>query len=430
MTKSEFNHAMQRGLGRCIPALKENPDRYRGLVLWACKHNLSFDTQCEGTRAWYVYQMICCFANRTRFADIVIEALSLQKSDGSWDILYFSELLAYFIRDGYEPAEQALWGKYKEFYEILLQKEEVPDGVFSARDDFEELCNLLSYNFENYCRIAENIGTLYMENPIYDGFDFESLWQNHEKEDNIRLAAVAEQSLYITAYIDEQKQREREARDRGKAQRAPLNTITGKILSRSLAHEPEETINFYAEAYINESDPVKRTEKLFAFSICPFPFEPAPVLEDAESSNPELKEAALTALEQICHPAVRAYAIKLTEREPKCALPILARNYCPEDAKLLSDLLENFTIDSEEFSGWHSAHMAILDILDRLDGAESPPISLLPQIYESTLCSCCRKRTFFLMVKYHMLSEDVLAECVYDCNEDIRKYANMIINGR
>lgn len=56
MTKAQVKHAFQRGLGRGILAVRENPDRYKEIVLWACGRNLSFDTQCEGTRAWYVYQ--------------------------------------------------------------------------------------------------------------------------------------------------------------------------------------------------------------------------------------------------------------------------------------------------------------------------------------------------------------------------------------
>ena len=42
MTKDQVKKAFQRGLGRGILAVQENPERYRELVLWACGRDLSF----------------------------------------------------------------------------------------------------------------------------------------------------------------------------------------------------------------------------------------------------------------------------------------------------------------------------------------------------------------------------------------------------
>lgn len=61
LTKQEVKHAIQRGLGRGYLAVRDDPERYRELVLWACGRNLAFDTQCEGIRAWYDYQLILCY---------------------------------------------------------------------------------------------------------------------------------------------------------------------------------------------------------------------------------------------------------------------------------------------------------------------------------------------------------------------------------
>ena len=35
MTKKEFKEAMLRGLGRCVIAVKKEPEKYRDLVRWA-----------------------------------------------------------------------------------------------------------------------------------------------------------------------------------------------------------------------------------------------------------------------------------------------------------------------------------------------------------------------------------------------------------
>ncbi len=60
MTKKRFREAMMRGLGRCVLELDhtEDVEKYREIVMWGCTHNLSYDTQCEGTRAWYLRELI------------------------------------------------------------------------------------------------------------------------------------------------------------------------------------------------------------------------------------------------------------------------------------------------------------------------------------------------------------------------------------
>ena len=60
---------MQQGLGRCIITLEQSKDheRYRDTVLWGCLHNLSYDTQCEGTRAVYVYELTSFFCDDDYF---------------------------------------------------------------------------------------------------------------------------------------------------------------------------------------------------------------------------------------------------------------------------------------------------------------------------------------------------------------------------
>ncbi len=78
MTKREFKEAMMRGLGRCILELDETEDaeKYREIVLWGCTHNLSYDTQCEGTRAWYLRELIRRFSEEKPFVDAVARKLS------------------------------------------------------------------------------------------------------------------------------------------------------------------------------------------------------------------------------------------------------------------------------------------------------------------------------------------------------------------
>lgn len=93
MTQKQFKEALLRGQGRCLQAAKSNPTKYYSIVLWACSHAVAFDAQCEGTRAWFVYQLISFYEEREPFLKAAISSLQKAKSNGGWKVLYLAELL-------------------------------------------------------------------------------------------------------------------------------------------------------------------------------------------------------------------------------------------------------------------------------------------------------------------------------------------------
>ncbi|MCM1541248.1 MAG: hypothetical protein NC121_08300 [Blautia sp.] len=110
MTKKEFREAMKRGLGRCILELDqaEDAEKYREIVLWGCTHDLSYDTQCEGTRAWYMREMVRRLREERPFVDAVIRKLSQYRPNGGWEFSHYCELLGLFALDGNREALTAL----------------------------------------------------------------------------------------------------------------------------------------------------------------------------------------------------------------------------------------------------------------------------------------------------------------------------------
>lgn len=122
MTRKEFQYAVERGLGRCIIAARRDPARYRDIVVHACRRCPSFDAQCEGTRAWYMYQLISCYDDRDLFAQLISQKLLTHRSTGGWNVQYYAELLCFFVDDGSEVARAALWKKYGMLYRNLLRK--------------------------------------------------------------------------------------------------------------------------------------------------------------------------------------------------------------------------------------------------------------------------------------------------------------------
>lgn len=183
----------------------------------------------------------------------------------------------------------------------------------------------------------------------------------------------------------------------------------------------------YAKAYIKQCDPEARAEALRAFTICPYPEDPIPVIEDASSGNEKLRETAWYALEKIRHSAVREFALSKLQDDTERALPIFIKNYESSDSRLLETLVKSIVVDFECSTFWHWIH---LDILGMIEDGNKAPVSLLEFIYEVTYCSSCRESVLRQMGRRRMLTDEILQECFFDSNDDIRAYARQCIRRR
>ena len=422
MTKQQVWNALQRGLGSGFLAVRENPERYRDLVVRACGRNLSFDTQCEGTRAWYVYQLVCCFSDREAFRDLAVRRLREKKPDGSWDYAHFSELLTLFAADGDALAEAALWEKFEQLLAKLHTFRRSCLAKSRARDSFETICVALSENAESYARIAADIGGLFLLGRQYDAWDF--LWLYHSKPRGVdaalrRSAASSEALQAYFASFDAMEQEQKRFRSEIKVQEPD----GGRRLSVWLYRRAPEQAKARAEAYLAEAEPEARAAALEAFSVCPYPLDPGPILADAESEFPALRAAAWDALSRLRAPEVRSFAQAHLDKSKEAVLYVLIRNYQPEDLEFWNRYLQALRIDCASESGWHGIHLALLELFEKDSGVEQPPKALLPLLYESTLCSCCRKRIVQHMRSRRMISAGMWEALQHDSSDEIRAIA-------
>ena len=138
MTKTEFIYALERGLGRAYIIATENAEICKDDAVKALSECISFDVQCEGTRADFAIGIISHLGATERFRDIIINKLfSTPNSDMSWDTAYYAELLSK-INDSDSSA--ALKRKYKSLYCDLSNTKSLPFGRFPERDNFEQVC--------------------------------------------------------------------------------------------------------------------------------------------------------------------------------------------------------------------------------------------------------------------------------------------------
>ena len=421
MDQKQFREALLRGQGRCVLAVQKAPARYARQVLWACGHPIAFDPQCEGSHAFYTYDMVCCYEDRRPFLDTACAALARARSDG-WDgILYFSELLALFARDGEPAAEAALWRKYEAMYAALAARKRRPSGrPFPLLDDFEALCLAMLDLPDAAGRIAAGLGRLYQQNSLYNGGDLDWLYTCMLEKQGRFLRGLAKRDEDAAAFLAEKERWEKEWRARSAARqtaRAAQPKPPRQDPARSIwlrRNADDEMIRQYADAYRNETDPARRAEALGAFCRCPYPGDPAPLLRDAASAHPALSCAAWDALRRVRHPQARQLALDWLARRPADALPVLAHNFTPQDGPLLEKAVRALPGDDDD------RHALFSCLIDHEEEGARLPAGLLYYLYEIGRCSVCRAELVRLLARRRLLTEALLRECLWDANDGLR----------
>lgn len=418
MTKKEFRNALLRGQGRCILAARRNPEQYREEVMWACGRSIAFDPQCEGSRAWFVDQLVHCYDDIQPFVQTAAQALLQGRPNGDWTIFSLSELLAAFARDGSDAAKGALEEKYRQLYASLSSGKRPEGGLFPERDDFENLCIVMAVDQKSFLNIADDIGALFRLGSRCDRLDFDWLYESRGKRYRNALRKGAESSENLACYLE--KQQANENRLNGAIARDAQGTL-------SPASDYTAGPDSAAEEYLSRTNPLDRAEALRPFFRRPFPGDPSPILRDAESDCELLREHAWRALKQIRHPMVREFALATGKDDPFKAIPLLAKNYQPQDTAILEKLVTSLSVDFEDTTGWHGAGLAVLGM--QRDGLKAPP-SLLRYIYDTTYCSCCREDALRQLGKRRLLEQEMLEECLFDSSDGIRAYAGRTLKRR
>lgn len=421
MTQNEFKQALLRGQGRCALAARKDPERYRKIVLWACSHEVAYDPQCEGSKAWFVSELIRCYPDEQPFVEEAAKALHNPRIAWGWKVLYLAELLQSFALEGNKTARRALRDKYKGLYAALIARKRAPQYRISPLlEDYTNLCQVLALSRKGMIRIAGDIGTLYREKSFVGPWHFDWLFATHAatwRKDLEREAASSEAIALFLRKGDEEARRTEKQKPRPR----PARELKGIALSLWLERTADpETVESYANTYLQEQDPEQRAQALKAFCRCPFPGDPAPVLTDARSEYQPLRDAALEALEHIRHPAAREFALELAENDPETAFALLLRNHRKKDRPLLISLATSVPVDFESETCWHGQLIALLDAEE--SGAKTPP-ELLLHYYEKGYCSYCRLSLLRRMSRRRLLTPEILEECLWDSNADIRTWA-------
>lgn len=424
MTKKDFKAAMLRGLGRCVTMVQQKPEKYQDIVLWACKRDISYDAQSEGVRSWYVYTMANCYPDKEVFISAAAEALKKYRPNSGWNLLHLCELLMYFGMDGYESARLVVEEKYQELYADMRARMRRPNRIFHELADLEQLAMVLTVDEESFLRFAGDFGRLYREKKYMENGDFCWFFESEGKKYKRIMNRAAKENEDVASFV----QRERACiatrwENWQKRKETVPENLKGFPLSRWLAKQADqEMLERYMRAYLETVQPELRADALEAFLCCPYPGMPQPVIEDTKSDCVRLRDAAWRVLENLREPSVRAFALENVEKGIRTPenFAILVTNYLPEDEKILRDLLDEM-IAAKDWDGVHAAGLDIYRVFDE-DIDTTNLKCVLPLLYEYNPCSCCRESALVYMSKHRMLTKEILEECRFDSNDDIRRY--------
>ena len=445
MNKKDFKFCMQQGRGLCHLVLKSEKDiaKYKDIVLWGCLHNLSYDTQCEGVRAEYVYNLTTYFNDEDYFLFPIIEAFKSLLRRRDWLFEHFSAQLSLFAKNGNERAREALERKYDQLFAILLTKRKFQNYDFE-RDNFERLCiTLLPLgDTEDKFKIVCDLGRLFRENPHYDCDYFD--WFCFSIENDLGKETLQEylkcnspQNEDLKSFYQSYFQLE-EVKSNRKLMRKPVEapsveaikeevSSSGKLspysrVSFSRNAEEEERKSLAQEA-IKEVDLDKKAELLSVFQHHNFPLPHDIIIEYANSSHERLHDVSLDVLTNCQSDVMRDYALSLMAEEnlKAHALKMLLCNYTLEDKQFLLGELGKLKVTYGDESDWHDIGFKILNLFD---AERDLPKEFLFYIYNTTLCSCCRRSAVLALDKRQWLTEDIIEECRFDSNKNIKEYIN------
>ena len=434
---------MRQGLGRCVLFLHETDDieKYKDIVLWGCLHNLSYDTQCEGTRAAYLYQLVSCFHDDAYFITPTIDAFWKLPQQSGWTFVNFCELLRLFAENGNDEAKNALYEKYKVLLSSLTVKRRFRTYDYE-RDQFEQICIDLIFlgGSDAFFKIAEDMGTLFKRNPHYDSSDFAQFFSASESNfGKKRFASLLKQGARQSENIFRLYENVRSVLPDSfvtvrKPMQAPqtddliteINT-TGELsfaskvkFSRNAGENEKKRL---ALAVLEEEELSKKAGLLSAFQNEEFPIQHEELIACSKSDHEQLRETAFTVLTNCRSADVRQYALELlaSGENSYYAIQMLIFNYTPEDKTVLLSALYRLGADNKDEPGRHGIYLHLLFAFDR---KLRLPKECLLYIYETSLCSCCREYAVRLLAKHRWLTADIIEECRYDSNCDITGYVN------
>lgn len=440
MTVAEFESYLQKGLGRAILLLREEPNK---TPFWEplSRHILSFN-ETANARCYhhalgiYEVELIRCFDDSERRAEEIVNEL-FRRADDS--MAFYRSFLCQL---GYEDALREHISKhYQTTYQALYdyQKEHASPPYDNARDcwipylgDAIAMIQLYAKDPSILVRIVSDIADFYdiSDSPVVPTVT-SPIWPDSIGDD---IMNEVYRNHRNGAKLEKHFKKKRESFEMSSA---PAEFSQKRYVELSKA-SPEE-IRKVAELAIETKDENERYNALSFFSgaVIPdlpvFPLDPAPLIAMAKERIAFARQGKelggwynelhvmMEVLSRVTDSAVKAFAYELLDDK---ALPPAIRAHGLRMLTTQGEPKERETI------------IAYLDEWDKILPTESfimicslvenahpnVPVERLPYYYENAGMSNGRKRVLQAMQMSHSLTDEIRKECLYDADPYVRSY--------
>lgn len=418
--KQRFKSAIKRGTGEAHIIIKENPTvDFSKEIIKAALFNFAYDQQSEGSRDFYIAELIELSSQKDKILPVIYKALSREITD-DWSIEQLFDIVAIFAKQGDKRAREAI---HKNYYKHAMN-----DTDWAGRDAVIEVEGLegLKYVAETTGKMLEKFSYKWEDSFLVDDFQRE----NPSIDVYGELRKSAENNSYVKRYI------EMIEKDKFTAYK-PIkqtfgyeyvkdkfdNTKLGIIGPRICENLSRKDLKRLADELLKEKNRSRQVKYLGIFRYVKFPYDYEPLLKMAKTKvnkKDPLVRDAVNALQFFRAKDIRQFAVeKLTAtNKPEIYTNLLIGNYKKDDWKLLKSIAEKYKNDNTI----HSLGANYIDIYEANSTAEcKEPLEV---VYDKMNCGLHRKDLVRILIENNVLSEKIRNEIQFDCNEETRNLFN------
>ncbi|MEA3491385.1 MAG: hypothetical protein U9R27_05740 [Campylobacterota bacterium] len=414
--KQEFKKSIWLGIGRAYFLQQEYPEiNFSKYILYASLYNQAYDTQSEGDRAWYLWQLIKSSPQKEKLIDKILLALKREKEEKVSLYQLFS-LAKYFVLDGNKKAHKIIYDRYK--------KSLKHGCIWCGESDIIELDGIDGVLF-----VAKIYGKAYMKDSGYYNNSSYDIKEYQEKNRDINVIKIlkkkAKKSKDLRFYIKLLKEEESNKYIR-KTNRYSYKTVKkyiskGRIVNHFISrHLTQKEIRKLAKDFLYEKELKKKALYLRVFCDRKFPYGYKILMylaKNTKDSNNRLLEYSLSALKLFSSSKIRKFALdKLSSTDkPEYYVPLLIRNYRDGDEILLEQIVSR--CDNED-----EIHNLVFDYLEIYRNNQTPKYRKIFEIfYENMNCGIHRYDILDILEEQGVLSEKLKREMEFDSNEEVRR---------
>lgn len=162
MTISEYEAALQKGMGRCLTEINnKNKEIYKSSILAACLNNISNYLDIEETKGEYLYNLVKKYPNRNYFIKPIMtayEAFNNYSGDDYNLFLQLTDFLNCLAKEGNKAAINIIKDKKEKLARLLCDIEDNQKQQDIKRV-YEQLCinSIKQEGFEGYVNVIKEI---------------------------------------------------------------------------------------------------------------------------------------------------------------------------------------------------------------------------------------------------------------------------------